>query len=1303
MPTNFLHNFNTGMTRYGPEMGRRYYGPSLSDPRDQPPNWLSDPRKDFYEASHPTSNLVYAGAGVAALGAFGFMPIGKGKRGIDLGIGLIRGIEEYSPAAVFRTFQASNFLSQFETPVRQGLHISPTLLRENDVYTDYLARLIGSEATAGGPTATRLTTEGVTLRGNRLFFGQGEDVALRYASAIRTPLSDPRSATFRGSYVSSWLGEGWARTVGADVPTAQHFFTLHRPKLETQPNVVNPMIKGMPTQIIGGRTRGEFLNRWVSTWGTTLVGRFNRLLEMPFEYPPFKQATSIFPKGFLAVKPGTGGQMLGRLALKYGLGAPALFMGYQTADWALRESEIAEGTAFGEGLTVGLATMGVKANVLASEVASATGLQAYREAQESIAPGSTDIQKLMAFPMMGALGAISGLYGLRLGMMGKMQIQEGLTSSEARAVVTRTFEEFGKKGTMARLGRAITQETGLYARTDWVGNLFKRISEPAAAESSQLSFKLIGKIGPTKLAAIAGGLAGAALTLPFVPGALIPEKTPDELRAIYSGKEEIAVRRGRWWEFGRSAFEGNRVTYYRPHWYSRLRTRARHKGIFGDKEDELSPLEKWWTGEFTYELEKQHYRERPYPITGLPFEDVPLIGPVLAATVGRLIKPARLMHTEEWQGAQGDLAQPPRFGQRIASEIGETAGPPPDSPYTIKGTLGEQAYRFTEMVGLPGFIATSVKDTLTGTPELFDQMAQLESSRSMFGFEREYWDMEVGGGLGTTEFFRRLYPHRRRQIPLYNPIRNLMPEWLPGPGEKSPDFLHGDPYTKVPEGELRLPGRGYEARYPELEGLSPDEYPLIHKFKILADVSMYTDKFKEHLGAIRHARGGPGWTDREEDIFDTTMAQIKERKQKREFHDYEYLTPMGELFGEKTYYTGEDESGLLAVLNQRKADSKEEKGIFAKFFGGYWEMLAHNAETALDQVTPLSPGAKLVHMRTAIESYERQQLYGTENAFWSHPIRDFFQPSYWLGAKSLGYEGIPSHIQSRRNLEEYFDILKYVKNTRLANIARQDKDTEAVKEFEARKDQSLFGVNPFTRNYTSIFRALPRRERDYFNAFAEADTEEERRRVLEIVPENEKTLYLARWKLAFADELRKTKKEGALSESQLQEADTFINQTHQEAVTEGLPTNKQLFAEYIETRLKSESYADWYRRVKLLAEGPSVPGPDWVGWHPSVDLDDIKLKVVQTMGEDMHEYDLWPSRAQTLMNKTYVNDEAMEEILAPEELSRDDLRDRIDTLLKVNNINGSVFTHTTWGQDSTNIDVKYEHEPEQERYRRLWQ
>ena len=70
----------------------------------------------------------------------------------------------------------------------------------------------------------------------------------------------------------------------------------------------------------------------------------------------------------------------------------------------------------------------------------------------------------------------------------------------------------------------------------------------------------------------------------------------------------------------------------------------------------------------------------------------------------------------------------------------------------------------------------------------------------------------------------------------------------------------------------------------------------------------------------------------------------------------------------------------------------------------------------------MSPASKLIHMRTAVEDYERS-VWSTDNAFWGHPIRDFILPTITATAHALGWNNIPDHVQERRDLEEYFDIL----------------------------------------------------------------------------------------------------------------------------------------------------------------------------------------------------------------------------------------------------------------------------------------
>lgn len=1708
-----------------------HYGPSRTDPEGQEPIWTTRPPSGFYEESHPASNLWMAGAVTGSIFAVGFIPTGGGRRVFDYYISALRGIEEYSPGGILRTFQTSTFFSQFGSPVAKGFEVSGEFLcsKAGQGYARYLSTLAGD---APG-MHVRMLTEGVSLRGGSLFYGKGTDVALRYASAMISPASEvvaKESEALLGSIAGKHLGSGYARSMGLTTGSRTGF-SAGDARLFGE--VIDTEAGPLHRQIIGAQTRLGYVGRQLGGIGTEFVSRFNRLLEAPFEMQPFRTVFSGIQRTLrktlgtqvnLAVPYASGTKMLGSLAWKYGALAGAVGLGYKTIDYGIREASIFDNTALDQGLTAGIATGWTRASVLASSAAELLGGHAYREAQEAVAPGSTDLSRLLAFPIMGGLGAASLGYGIQVGKMARLQVESaqaagkgilgGLDAAAARVTIKAEIGKWGTEGLMGKLGKFFGDK----------------------------AYPFIGKVGPTKLAGLVGAGIGTALIAPFIPGALVPSTRPEELERIYSGQQEVPIRKGRFWEFSRVPWEGKRIDRYRPHWFPRMLQRSKEAAIWGD--DVPNPITQWFKKEFTYDLEKKFYHERPFLISSLPFEDIPFVGPILANTIGRIIKPPVYMHESEWRQPSGEqLAMAPGFGEIRAPELGELPPPVAETPYNVTGILGEQVYRMcftsntkiklsdfeekniqdiqpgdivwghetdqkvlhifkrkrelkdnvkelslfgdysklhvtdghvvyalktnycsakgynciphgshtgqhcqrckkqfyrqyqpdwyqiselsqgdfliqvlpklgkkksiylpdildmfqygiednriyrrvvkqfqrkackflnhkgtlverpanfyqadyldksvgslpltidltwdfgwlcgytlaegsarkyqvsyganisevnthfkkltevlteifsvskvpwhhqknrdgitngveavissvsyadlmsilvgkprnnqihsilldgnenfiiglingfidgdfyirekecvcnqsssvlqnqlveilhrlgintsktksfpsikkegkiiryvsygisffrtgiqhlrrcgasgfklskdiaigpinttsnfikqdkhyvyvykkiksykdydqpvdflydleienthvyyaenclvhnSEMMGLPGFTMTAIKENLTGSADLFDQTMRLESARRAFGIERSYWDLELGGVLGASEGLRRLYPHIRRQIPQYNPIKNLSPDWLPGPGEKSPDFQVGDPYSRIPEGEMRLPGAGYVRRYPELKGIDPSEYPDIHKHKILGDIAPYSDKYKLMLQKIKTQRKYDSWSDYEESIYTQTLEQVEQKKIGRKFAEYKYLSPTGDIDDGGRFYKDESK-GVLTALNEMKAAQQPESGVFTKLFGGYWELLAHNAETSLDILTPISPAAKLVHQRTAIEDYENSQVFGTESGFWSHPYRDFVRPFLTKLGASMGFRAIPEHIRERRELESYFDTLEYVKNTRLSNLAKMSGDTAAAKEFASKKNETMFGLNPFTYNLSNIFRSLPRRDRDYFDSFAKAETVEERTKILELVPENEKALYVARWKLQFKQDVEIARKADLLSEEQVAEADVALKQIDKEAKAEGFPTSDELFAEYVATRLPGENYGDWYRRTKLLNDVP-LPADSWIGWNPSVDLEDIKLKLVQNIGEDAHNYDLWPNRAQALINKPYIDMDTIQGITEPEELSPSAMRDRVDTLLLTQGVNANVFHRTFPGVD-VDIEQDVDFEP----------
>ena len=128
-----------------------------------------------------------------------------------------------------------------------------------------------------------------------------------------------------------------------------------------------------------------------------------------------------------------------------------------------------------------------------------------------------------------------------------------------------------------------------------------------------------------------------------------------------------------------------------------------------------------------------------------------------------------------------------------------------------------------------------------------------QGSRQMTSTSRRYYEKELGAGVGPSPGFNEMFGYTeplRRFIqregfePQANEIANTMPSWMPGE-DYYIDFKKGDPFIKVDQGFARLPGAGYAALHPELDGVNPEDYPDIHKMAILADVAPYSREYNQ--------------------------------------------------------------------------------------------------------------------------------------------------------------------------------------------------------------------------------------------------------------------------------------------------------------------------------------------------------------------------------------------------------------------------------------------------------------------------
>ena len=57
-----------------------------------------------------------------------------------------------------------------------------------------------------------------------------------------------------------------------------------------------------------------------------------------------------------------------------------------------------------------------------------------------------------------------------------------------------------------------------------------------------------------------------------------------------------------------------------------------------------------------------------------------------------------------------------------------------------------------------------------------------------------------------------------------------------------------------------------------------------------------------------------------------------------------------------------------------------------------------------------------------------------------------------------------------------------------------------------------------------------------------------------------------------------------------------------------------------------------------------MPAVDWIGFNPAVDLEDVKLKYIESEGMNYHDFGIYPSRASYMPRKPYVDEKAIQDL-----------------------------------------------------------
>ena len=483
-------------------------------------------------------------------------------------------------------------------------------------------------------------------------------------------------------------------------------------------------------------------------------------------------------------------------------------------------------------------------------------------------------------------------------------------------------------------------------------------------------------------------------------GAFSDFRSEEEVEDYYVSGED-AIRKGRYWAIGSTTpWMGGKIERYQPNWYRRIKSDYMFsENAYGDESEywanhwmptltnPLAPLKHFVLDPYHYE--RKHKDERPFAVTGgfSSLNNIPLVGPLVDNTVGRVLKPrledGRLTKAhrqyieaynerlsmaymtanngamvEEMPGGNVRLSGNARgidFQSEMAMEglaeagyglngmvqsfedgagsAGEVGGGvtssgtaygaqgaryalqqtnmslqaaantvnrgfsslesmiDPNAVYDMDvvtnqdslmdfryGTARDVFYNASEMAGIFGF---SFK-TMAGFEES-GRGSTLQDS-SLFGsYNKAFWDMELGGIGGDISEIGRRYLARDPNRNYYNPIRNTMPDWLAGP-EYFTDYLHGDPYSKLAMGEMRLPGEAYEKLY-NVKKDALGNYSTLDRVRILADVAPYSDQYRQARKEMAILNQAGLLSDEEREEYATIREQTTARKQKKLFYD----------------------------------------------------------------------------------------------------------------------------------------------------------------------------------------------------------------------------------------------------------------------------------------------------------------------------------------------------------------------------------------------------------------------------------
>lgn len=1099
-------------------------------------------------------------------------------------------LEELSPMHILKTLQISSFTTLFVEVVdsknRQTIIGSESIR----VYEEYYRNLIMNNSKISLSDAN--IDNGFILENKKLYqrLGNGDrgDVLLNYASAVNTNLE---------------IGEQ-----NSPNRVFQKFANIHG--VDTRMD----QFKKEPIAIVGGASKYKTQVDWMRAYTRFSMEIGYKVLDNPLgfveeysaalgagESKVFQSKTFQMAKKVLNVNLGTGGvynegtrESLKMLTKNLGTKSLIGYLGYQGINSFL-DDVTPESSVWNDGITSGIAANYAKGRVGFARAWS-DRFQGYKERQEEAAPESTSLLTLIGLPLAGAMAGANTAYFQRMYDTKTM----GAEAAAQKHSVEKKFQGY-------------------------LGQSLEAINMNKASTSVRRYSKL-------------GAVMTGALTLPFLPGALVGTSS-EELAAEYSGDKEVAVRADRGWLMGGQALEGGKIKYHRKSLVAEGIANAKEKTLYENSDEKRAQDPIYSPFRYLknpYAFEEAHTDDMPYPVWGMDVTYGSFLGKAFQGTFGKIIKPdvmnpivenfgkgktglvdaglnAAGLGTEEKGYAEQQLADfegghtrneayvvPVNEDSKTKSLVQSgdmMAAPSPISNANIRAAVGGYTAG-SDFIGMKGFAGNLTSRAMGIDPEeqLEPQLAVSGSARTA---KKSIIDMQLGDAGGAGEFLRRLIPQSSAtDKDSINPMANTVaPDWLPSNETKYfKNFKRGDFYSETTEhGETLLPSRGFAELNPELKGVDPNDYPLVYQYKILQNVARGSS---EHIATRNYLlENTDSLTEREREIFFEAYGQEKDREQEKKFYEYK---------------TSEDKAKLNILQTAQNA---------------LWESFSHK-ESPLEPLTPFRPMAKFLHQRTAIEDYKRTQIAGSDAAIWTKPNEHFLSPTKNRLLQSFNGAYKPEDVQEKENIDEYFDKLALIKSLRTGDQYKAERTVAALASSGIRDASSM-------RQFKN---ALPDNQKPYVEAFAKETNAEKRREIMELLPTDIGRAYSSIWQnmdgLNYAKEHNLDPKE-FLDSQYIKDSGILKNNKNIDLssdVTEAIRVKSQ----DITSSSERKKYIDMAESKAIRLEAArrdaeeyiqhqtgALPEDDWVGWDPRLTIDDIKLKTLSVGKADLQRFGYW--------------------------------------------------------------------------------